>query len=70
MEFALDNAIIEMPNGTLLTVLRQVHGIPMGEPISPGMTIGTLTWMEKEWMEQLHPTESKLSKERVIWMTC
>ena len=59
MEFALDNAIIEMPNGTLL---RQVHGIPMGDPISPGMYIGTLAWMEKEWMEQLHPTDKQYFK--------
>ena len=47
MEFALDNAIIKMPNGTLL---KQVQGIPMGDPISPGMTITTLAWMENEWM--------------------
>ena len=31
MEFALDNAIIKMPNGTLL---KQVQGIPMGDPIT------------------------------------
>ena len=59
MEFALDNAIIKMPNGTLL---RQIHGIPMGDPISPGMTIGTLAWMEKEWMKQLHPTDKHFFK--------
>jgi hypothetical protein len=59
MEFALDNAIIKMPNGTLL---RQVQGIPMGDPISPGMTIGTLAWMENEWMAQIHPTDKKYFK--------
>ena len=59
MEFALDNAIIKMPNGTLL---RQVQGIPMGDPISPGMTIGTLAWMENEWMEQIHPADKKYFK--------
>ena len=48
-----------MPNGTLL---RQFHGIPMGDPISPGMTIGTLAWMEKEWMKQLHPTDKQFFK--------
>ena len=48
-----------MPNGTLL---RQVNGIPVGDPISPGMTIGTLAWMEKEWMKQLHPTDKQYFK--------
>ena len=48
-----------MPNGALL---RQVHGIPMGDPISPGMTIGTLAWMENEWMQQLHPNDKQYFK--------
>ena len=25
----------------------------MGDPISPGMTIGTCAWMEKKWMQTL-----------------
>lgn len=33
---------------------RQVNGIPMGDPISPGMTIGACGWMEKKWMQTLH----------------
>ena len=54
MEFALDNAIIKMPNGELR---RQTCGIPMGDPISPGMTIGTCAWMEDEWLQTLTATD-------------
>ena len=50
MEFALDYAIIRMPNGDLK---RQRHGIPMGDPISPAMAIAACGWMEDEWMQQL-----------------
>lgn len=39
-----------MPDGTLL---RQTKGIPMGNPLSPAMTIGACAWMEEEWMQQL-----------------
>lgn len=50
MEFALNNAIVKMPEGKLL---RQTKGIPMGDPLSPAMTIGACAWMEEEWMQQL-----------------
>jgi len=50
MEFALDNAIVKMPQGMLR---KQIGGIPMGDPLSPGMTIGACAWMEKEWMANL-----------------
>ena len=50
MDFSLDFAFTEMPNGQLL---RQTKGIPMGDPLSPGMTIGTCAWMEKEWMNTI-----------------
>jgi hypothetical protein len=50
MDFALDNAIVKMPDGQLW---RQIEGIPMGDPLSPGMTIGACAWMEEEWMETL-----------------
>jgi hypothetical protein len=50
MEFALDNAIVKMPDGQLM---RQIGGIPMGDPLSPGMTIGACAWMENEWMQTL-----------------
>lgn len=33
--------------------MHQAKGIPMGDPISPGMTISTTAWMEKEWMKTL-----------------
>jgi hypothetical protein len=36
-----------MPDGR---ILKQVSGIPMGDPLSPGMTVGTCAWMEKEWL--------------------
>ena len=52
MEFALEYPIVRMPNGQLL---RQRAGIPMGDPISPGMTIGACAWMETEWMNSLAP---------------
>lgn len=50
MEFALDHSVIKMPNGELW---RQDQGIPMGDAISPGMTIGACAWMEKEWMQSI-----------------
>jgi len=54
MEFSLDNAFVKMPDDT---IMRQMEGIPMGDPISPGMTIGTCAWMEKEWMASLTSTD-------------
>ena len=35
MEFSLDNAYVKMQDGR---ILKQLLGIPMGDPISPGMT--------------------------------
>ena len=52
LEFALNNAFVRMPDGR---ILQQVKGIPMGDPLSPGMTIGTCAWMEREWIQGLHP---------------
>ena len=49
MHFSLDNAIVKM-GGVLL---RQENGIPMGDPISPGMTIGTCARMEQRWLATL-----------------
>ena len=51
LHFSLNQAILSMKDGRLL---RQVKGIPMGDALSPAMTIGTCAWMEKEWMESLH----------------
>ena len=56
MEFSLDNAMVRMPDGQ---ILRQVKGIPMGEPQSPGMTIATCAWMEKEWLETIEKKDRK-----------
>jgi len=50
LEFSLDHAYVTMPDGRLL---RQVSGIPMGDPMSPAMTIGTCGFMEREWMHTL-----------------
>ena len=52
MEFALDNTFIQDLSGNLW---RQIKGIPMGDPHSPGMTIGACAWMEHEWMQTLSP---------------
>ena len=50
MEFALDHAIVQMPDGSLR---RQKEGIPMGDSLSPAMTIITCAWMEDEWLQSL-----------------
>ena len=50
LDFSLDQAIFRLPNGKLI---RQMLGIPMGDALSPGMTIGTCGWMEREWMASL-----------------
>ena len=59
MEFSLDNAFVRMPDGTLI---KQMDGIPMGDPISPGMTIGACAWMENEWMESLSQVDKLMFK--------
>ena len=51
MEFALDNTIVRDFHGQLW---RQAKGVPMGDPHSPGMTIGTCAWMEHEWRQSVH----------------
>ena len=50
LDFSLDQAIMRMKDGRLV---RQVRGIPMGDALSPAMTIGTCAWMEREWMATL-----------------
>ena len=50
MEFALENTLIKDFEGQLW---KQIKGIPMGDPHSPGMTIGACSWMEHEWMQTL-----------------
>ena len=39
--------------GTPGQILRQREGILMGDPLSPGMTIGATAWMENEWMQTM-----------------
>ena len=34
-------------------LLKQARGIPMGSALSPPLAIGTLAWMEHEWMQTL-----------------
>ena len=48
--FALHNAFIKMPDGR---ILKQLRGIPMGDPLSPAMTILTCAWMEREWLKSI-----------------
>lgn len=52
MNFALDNTILVDFDKQLW---RQKDGIPMGDPHSPGMTIGTTAWMEHEWLQTVQP---------------
>ena len=56
-KFTLDNAFVKMDEGVYL---QQVGGIPMGDAISPGMTIAACDWMEKKWLE----STSNEAKER------
>ena len=35
------------------TILRQAFGIPMWDPLSPGITITTCAWMEKLYLETI-----------------
>lgn len=50
LEFALDHAYVQRPDGSLW---RQSHGIPMGDPLSPAMAVITCAWMENEWLQTL-----------------
>ena len=61
MEFALDYTMIRMPDGR---ILRQTKGIPMGDPLSPGMTIGTCAWMEQEWLNTVAEGDRKYFRMR------
>ena len=46
----LDNCYVITYDGRLL---KQARGIPMGSALSPPLAIGTLAWMEQEWMHTL-----------------
>ena len=59
LEFALNNAFLIMPDGR---ILKQLDGIPMGDPLSPGMTIMTCAWMERDWMSGLDKSDFNFFK--------
>ena len=61
MDFSLDFALIRMPEGG---ILRQTKGIPMGDPLSPGMTVGTCAWMESEWLNTIATGDRKYFRMR------
>ena len=64
LDFSLDQAIFRLKNGKLI---RQLLGIPMGDALSPAMTIGTCGWMEREWMTSLHAaTKTKFAAKRYM----
>ena len=50
IDFDLDNCYVITYDGRLL---KQARGIPMGSALSPPLAIGTLAWMEQEWMHTL-----------------
>ena len=64
MEFVLDNAFVQMRDGK---ILKQIEGIPMGGPLSPGMTIITCAWMENLYLETLtSETKEKFTAARFM----
>ena len=52
--FSLDHTLITRKG----IIMKQILGIPMGDPLSPAMTIGTCCWMEQKWLGQ-QPPETK-----------
>ena len=56
VEFALDNTLIQDWDGNLY---KQIEGIPMGDPHSPGMCIGSCAWMEQQWLASLTEDSKK-----------
>ena len=50
MDFVLDHAIVQMPDGSLR---RQKFGIPRGDSLSPARAVITCAWMEDEWLQTL-----------------
>ena len=58
MEFTLENTLIELDGN----ILKQSKGVPMGGPISPGMTIGACAWMEMEWLNSVAQEDKKFFK--------
>ena len=46
--------------------MRQTKGIPMGDPLSPGMTIGACAWMEGKWLETMQEHKDKFRAKRFM----
>ena len=63
MDFALENTVVQDFDGKLR---KQCKGIPMGDPHSPGMTIGTCAWMETAWMESNNIKDKPLRIKRYM----
>ena len=57
--YSLDNAFIKLADGT---ILRQREGIPMGDPVSPGLTIGTCAYMEDNFMRNIEEETKQFFK--------
>ena len=64
IKFALNNSLIKKPDGS---IWKQQEGIPMGGPVSPGMTIATCAWMEENWLKEL-PIETKQRFDAIRYM--
>ena len=55
LEFSLENAIVKVKG----VLKHQSKGIPMGDPLSPAMTIGTCAWMEGQWLQTLKEADKQ-----------
>ena len=53
--FSLDNALFKLGD----TIVKQVHGIPMGDPLSPAICIATCAYFENKWFNTLSKTEKE-----------
>ena len=54
VKFSLDNAFFTLGQD----IIQQVHGIPMGDPLSPAICIGTCAHLEMNWFDNL-PLETQ-----------
>jgi hypothetical protein len=56
VKFSLENALVRLPGGV---IVKQSHGIPMGDPLSPGMTILACAKKERVWLEKRSQVDKK-----------
>lgn len=54
VDFVLENTFLKLGD----KILKQVRGIPMGDPLSPAIAVATCAWMEMKWMQE-RTTEEK-----------